>query len=244
MTLADFVANGSQWSNDSTLCKASFSGVPGCSDYNLPSGQCHTATVGDIDTGQCGVSVENCGGDTLLCDTDYVFRSFAHNVPGGPNKSDFSVTLQCRTAPCEVVCVPGCTFTQGYWKTHGSGACGNGNNCNVWPVQNLTLGLVNYSQDQLCSIFNQNVGGNGLVNLAHQLIAAKLNIASGADSTAIAATIADADALIGGLLIPPLGNGFVAPNVVAADVANLTAFNEGILVNGPPHCAENLPCPE
>ena len=244
MTLADFVANGNQWPGDSSnLCKASFSGVPGCSDYNLPSLQCHTATVGDIDTGQCGVSVANCGGNTLLCDTDYVFRSFAHNVPGGPNKSDFSATLQCRTASCEVVCVPGCTFTQGYWKTHGPTGCQMGNNCNVWPVQSLTLGTVPYDQAQLCSIFNEPVGGNGLVSLAHQLIAAKLNIASGADSTAIAATIAHADALIGTLMIPPVGLGFLAPSVVAADVANLTAFNEGTLVNGPPHCDQGLPCP-
>jgi hypothetical protein len=118
-----------------------------------------------------------------------------------------------------------------------------GNNCNVWPVQSLTLGTVPYDQAQLCSIFNEPVGGNGLVSLAHQLIAAKLNIASGADSTAIAATIAHADALIGTLMIPPVGLGFLAPSVVAADVANLTAFNEGTLVNGPPHCDQGLPCP-
>ena len=33
-----------------------------------------------------------------------------------------------------------CTFTQGYWKNHGSGACLNGSGINAWPVTSLQLG--------------------------------------------------------------------------------------------------------
>lgn len=44
----------------------------------------------------------------------------------------------------------------------------------------------------------------------HQLIAAKMNIANGADGSAVAGAIA-ADALIGGLMISPVGNDYLAP---------------------------------
>ena len=46
---------------------------------------------------------------------------------------------------------------------------------------------------------------------AKQEIAAKLNIANGADGSCIERTLADADASIDGLVIPPVGNGFLRP---------------------------------
>ena len=54
-----------------------------------------------------------------------------------------------------------CTLTQGYWKNHAS----------AWPVSSLTLGSVSYDQDELIAILKTPVKGNGLVKLAHQLIA-------------------------------------------------------------------------
>jgi len=75
----------------------------------------------------------------------------------------------------------------------------------------LQLGNVAYNQQQLQSILRQPVRGNGLVSLAHQLIAAKLNIATGTDASCIAAIIAAADALIGDLVVPPVGTGHLAP---------------------------------
>jgi len=59
----------------------------------------------------------------------------------------------------------------------------------------------------LPSILRQPVRGNGLVLLAYQLIAAKLNIANGADGSCIEQTLANADAFIGDLLVPPVGTG-------------------------------------
>jgi hypothetical protein len=61
-------------------------------------------------------------------------------------------------------------------------------------------GNVAYNQEELLSILHQPVRGNGLVLLAHQEIAAKLNIANGADGSCIHQTLADADALIADLL--------------------------------------------
>jgi hypothetical protein len=71
------------------------------------------------------------------------------------------------------------------------------------------------------------VRGNGLLILAHQLIAAKLNIAAGADPSCIQDAIAEADALIGDLVIPPVGDGYLPPRDVGALAGILGQFNEG-----------------
>jgi hypothetical protein len=80
---------------------------------------------------------------------------------------------------------------------------------------------------------------NGLISLAHQLIAAKLNIANGADGTAAAQAIQDADTLIGALVIPPVGNGNLPPADTSALTETLTQFNEG--TTGPSHCEDETP---
>ena len=133
-----------------------------------------------------------------------------------------------------------CTYTQGYWKNHGPGACQSGNNPNVWPPSvmsgGMTLGTVNYTATQLCAIFNTPAGGNGLLILAHQLIAAKLNILSGADPSAVSATIASANAMIGGLVIPPVGAGYLNPANVSGLSTTLDNYNNGLI--GPGHCGE------
>ena len=112
-----------------------------------------------------------------------------------------------------------CVRGQGFWKNHPD----------QWPVTELQLGTVTYTQEQLLSILHQPVRGNGLVLLAHQLIAAKLNVANGADSSCIQQTIADADALIGDLVVPPVGNGYLAPRDVSALADVLEDYNEGRL---------------
>lgn len=109
--------------------------------------------------------------------------------PDGPN----SATIFTSTAPRS----NNCTYTQGFWKNHAS----------QWPVSSLTLGTVSYTQAELLSILGQPAGGNDLIILSHQLIATKLNIAFGADPTSVAAAIAAADAMIGGLVCPPIGAG-------------------------------------
>ena len=85
-----------------------------------------------------------------------------------------------------------CVFSQGFWKNHPE----------AWPVTELQLGNVTYNQQELLSILRQPVRGNGLVLLAHQLIAAKLNIANGADGSCIHQTLADARFLDRGLGCP------------------------------------------
>lgn len=103
--------------------------------------------------------------------------------------------------------------TQGFWKNHP----------HLWCTDTLQLGDVVYNQGELLSILWLEVEGNGLVSLAHQLIAAKLNVACGADPIDC---IADADELIGPLVVPPVGTGYLAPEVTSLLVQCLTAFNE------------------
>jgi hypothetical protein len=126
-------------------------------------------------------------------------------------------------------------LTQGYWKTHGPTGCATGNNTNEWDVTSLTLGSVSYTDLELCSIMNTPASGNGLIALAHQLIAAKLNIANGSDPSAVASDVAAADSLIGGLVIPPVGSGSLAPSVTSGLITALTNYNEG--ETGPGHCS-------
>jgi hypothetical protein len=113
----------------------------------------------------------------------------------------------------------GCVFGFGYWKNHPQ----------AWPVTELQLGNVTYTQEQLLSIMHEPVRGNGLISLAHHLIATKLNVANGADPSCIQQTIADADALIGDLVVPPVGDGYLAPRDVGILKDTLEDYNEGHL---------------
>lgn len=228
MTAAEYLANSEAWylSDDPRLCKASFSGNANLSRYELAQGESVEVTVGEFlfDNG----ASTNCSG-ALVCGTEYVFRAFAH-ATSALQRSSFTENLRCTTLACGSGTT--CTHGQGYWKTHGP--VPTGNNSNEWPVTALTLGSVLYTDLQLLAIFNKPAGGNGLIALAHQLIAAKLNIANGAASSAIDASVADADTLIGGLVVPPVGGGSLAPSATSALTVALLNYNEG--ATGPGQC--------
>jgi len=116
-----------------------------------------------------------------------------------------------------------CTYTQGYWKNHPS----------AWPVTSLSIGGVVYSQSQLMAIFNTSPRGDATYILAHQLIAAKLNVAQGANGSTVNATIAAADAW---LQQYPLGSkpSGAASNTGTSYATQLDNFNNGVI--GPGHC--------
>ena len=128
-------------------------------------------------------------------------------------------TVTPSVTPTPTATPAGCVFSQGFWKTHPG----------AWPVTELQLGNVTYTQDQLLAILREPVRGNGLLILAKQQIAAKLNIANGADGSCIQQTLADADALIGDLVIPPIGDGYLRPRDVSPTAGILGEYNEGNL---------------
>ena len=121
-----------------------------------------------------------------------------------------------------------CTLTQGYWKNHAD----------AWPVTSVELGTVTYSKAEALQILDTPVAGNGLIALAHQLIATKLNLASGS-TNAVAASVTQADALIGGLVVPPVGTGSLTSAQTSALTHALDDYNMG--TTGPGHC-EGTPC--
>jgi hypothetical protein len=127
----------------------------------------------------------------------------------------------------------GCTYTQGYWKNHPS----------AWPVTSLTIGGVVYSEQQLLALFDAAPKGDASLILAHQLIAALLNVANGAvASPAVQQAINDAQAWMtankGSNPALPYGvaAGSVAGNQATALTNTLDGFNSGTA--GTPHCGE------
>lgn len=76
-----------------------------------------------------------------------------------------------------------CPLGHGFWSTHPEN----------WPTQQIMLGSQLYTREEL---LNLSTGDDASTQLAVQLIAAKLNVANGADSSAINATIAQGDALL------------------------------------------------
>jgi hypothetical protein len=124
-----------------------------------------------------------------------------------------------------------CTLTQGFWKNHAR----------AWPVDTLVLGGVTYTQAEAIAILRTAPRGDATYILIDQLIAATLSLAHGADASAIAATVAAADAW---LSAHPLGS---RPTGSTRDegiglAAALDDFNNGR--TGPGHCGdEGTPVP-
>ncbi|MDP3069734.1 MAG: hypothetical protein Q8N18_05565 [Opitutaceae bacterium] len=129
--------------------------------------------------------------------------------------------------PCTV-----CVRSHGYFKNHESEWAA------LAPQVKLGTGPgVTYTAAQLDAILSQPTKGNGLVSLAHQLIAAKLNILRGACAPqGVLAAIAAADVLIGNAIIPPVGGASVPTNTTSGVAGILDAYNNGKAPGGPAHC--------
>jgi hypothetical protein len=230
MKKADFDALGG-WATegDARLMSGDFVGVPvwttdgNAGDYTLAPSQWMEIELGQLfdETGVSATSVNE-----LEAGTEYVVRVFSR-AAGGFSASQPTTDMVVST----LTAAQNCTFTIGYWKTHPG----------AWPVLSLTLGNVVYNQADLLSILNEPANGNGLISLAHQLIAAKLSIANGANPSFISATIASADAQIGNLIVPPVGTDFLSPASTSADSHALDDWNNGL--TGPGHCAETPATP-
>jgi hypothetical protein len=225
MTAADFASGGGTWPEGPVAGRdqAEFSGIAkldtwGATErrFQLGPNESLDVEIGDLfdETGVSGTTA-----DELLDGVEYVFCAYAN---GGQQagRSDWSATLSEGTT----FQGQDCTYTQGYWKNHPAS----------WPVASLVLGSVSYTRAQLLQILDLTVVGNGMVSLAHQLIAAKLNICDGSDATVAAAAIASADALVGSLVAPPVGSGSLPTSQVSTLTQTLDDYNNGAA--GPGHC--------
>lgn len=142
---------------------------------------------------------------------DYTVNGFVElqTLELPPNRiREFTVSFTCECGD-DV-----CHYTPGYWKNHPE----------AWPVTSLTLGAITYDQAQLLAILNTPVRGDATIILAYHLIAAKLNVANGADPT-IQGAIDQADAY---LTMYPVGSNpprsARGPGLLIKD--ELAAYNE------------------
>jgi hypothetical protein len=201
--------------SDPALVFCAYVGVPtlnlwGASDFRLGPQSAAMVQPGD-EFDETGVVTNAI--DVLQPGHQYVFRAQAVG-DASSGASDFSLMTDAFTtgsAEC----------TQGFWKNHED----------LWPpfCTPMLLGTVDYTKNQLLAIFNQPASGNGLISLAHQLIAAKLNFCNGSDPAPIEATVAAADALIDGLVCPPIGPGWIDPSVTSPLTEQLDRYNNGKL---------------
>lgn len=79
-----------------------------------------------------------------------------------------------------------CPHSAGFWKSHPED----------WPLSILTLGSQSYSAGEIAALLTKPVKGDASLILARDLIAAKFNVAVGADSVPLVNDIASADALL------------------------------------------------
>jgi hypothetical protein len=138
------------------------------------------------------------------------------------------------TAHCSVTVNPptgnACGLTWGYWKNHLS----------AWPVTSLTLGSQVYSQSELIVILGLPVAGDASINLAHQLIAAKLNVLNGTNPATAGTNITDADNLLSqfaGKLPYNVPSASAVGTQMTAVSGNLDDFNSDGLLQ--PGCSNN-----
>jgi hypothetical protein len=102
----------------------------------------------------------------------------------------------------------------------------------------MTLGSQTYTKAELLAILNTPVHGDASLNLAHQLIAAKLNIAAGSDPTPIMSTITHADSLLAmfsGKLPYNVKSSSTISQMMVSDANTLDNYNNGNLTPG---CSE------
>ncbi len=226
MTAALFTTLGEVWpadpALDSFVHSATFLGTPtlntvdGTTTFVLGPGAIAAVQIGDI-FDETGVFTDNAA--ELTSGTEYVFRVKANGDDGlGTGllpASPYGATHNCWSKPHDDD--QDCVHSQGYWKNHPS----------AWPLSSIRLGTIVYTKTQAIAVLMQPANGNGLVSLAHQLIAAKLNVATGASAgTLITGAISTSDALIGSKVSPPFGTGFLAPRITSHLADDLEEFND------------------
>jgi hypothetical protein len=171
------------------------------------------------------------------------------NVGTGSGSSHCDAPFGLSTVGCRTN--NGCSLTQGYWKTHGcvgpNGRSQYGQNPDrITPLLGtcgpITLGAKPISTCADAGGVFQGVehnGGNAILRLYSQLLAADLNICNGADGSCIAAAIADANAVLSAA--DPNGDGSGWATISGAnrsrvlnDAGTLDQYNNGLLCV--PHC--------
>ena len=125
--------------------------------------------------------------------------------------------------------------TQGYWKNHPG----------AWPIESIDLGGVTLSMAEAISVMQGAPAGDKTYNLAEQLIAAKLNVEVGNESSCVSQAIADAEDF---LAEHAIGSGVSARSAawkgIASAFETLVKYNEGRLCAPHTECDDKVQKPD
>lgn len=180
--------------------------------------------------------------------TNPTVASFDYSYNVGPYSScgDYTVVNTAKivgtgrtsshTLNINVPCANGCTLTQGFWKTHSR--LGPAPYSSGWQVlgasQEQTIFFL--SGKSWYTIFWTAPKGNVYYILAHQYMAAKLNILNGAATTPeVTAAITAAESFFN-TYTPSSSLSSAVKNSANANATLLDNYNNGLI--GPGHCSE------
>jgi hypothetical protein len=139
------------------------------------------------------------------------------------------------TVDVNVPCALGCTLTQGYWKTHS--VKGPAPYDDAWKLIGASeeSTLFFNSDKTWYQVFRTPPAGNPYYTLAHQYMAAKLNVLNGASDSSISSTLSDVNTFFN--TYPPTTKWTKAQKTqMTSWAATLAKYNEGYI--GPGHCSE------
>jgi hypothetical protein len=197
--------------------------------------QVHDSYAGPLGTVQAGespkvfsysreIQYDTCG-EYVVDNT----ATFTTNTTGSQGSASVQVAV---TVLCEGS--SGCTRSQGYWKTHSK--YGPAPRDDGWDKiePNGEDTIFYLSGQSYIDVLHTPPKGNAYYILAHQFIAAKLNILNGADGSAVSGAMAWAEAFFN----------TYGPGNVPKDQANLAKYYANLLDQynngyiGPGHCSE------
>jgi hypothetical protein len=156
--------------------------------------------------------------------------SFVTNDSGTTGSDDWTVNAN-------VACAQGCTLTQGYWKTHSDRGPAPYDDAwkNLGPLEEDTLFFK--SGKTWYQVFWTSPAGNAFYNLAHQYMAAKLNILNGASAPqSVTDAIAAAEALFNAQGVNDTTLSKAEQKTALSLASTLDKYNNGLI--GPGHCSE------
>ena len=164
---------------------------------------------------------------TFRCDEDEGTHDNTATIRETGRSDDARVTVTCKEPPA-----PGCTLTQGYWKTHSK--YGPAPYDATWALIGEDTAFFSSGKTWYQAINTSSAGGNAYYILAHQYIAAKLNLAGGTSSSAgVNAALAGAEAFYAAYTPSSTLSKAVRAQAIAY-AGTLGDYNEG--KTGPGHC--------